>query len=51
MWYDHNDDNYSELPMLKDNTFRNETSFLKGGNQKLEVNMGSLHEYRYGGSS
>ena len=21
MWYDHNGDNYSELPVLKDNTF------------------------------
>ena len=26
MWYDHNDDSCSELPMLKDNTFRSETS-------------------------
>ena len=49
MWYDHNDDNYSELPMLKDNTFGANFFFLTGGNQKLEVNMGSLHEYRYGG--
>jgi len=47
--YDHNDDNYSELPALKDNTFGANFFFLPSENQKLEVNMGSLHEYRYGG--
>ena len=48
-WYDHNGDNYSELPHLKDNTFGANFFFLPSGNQKLEINMGSLHEYRYGG--
>lgn len=48
-WYDHNDDNYSELPVLKDNTFGANFFFLPSDNQKLEVNLGSLHEYRYGG--
>ena len=49
MWYDHNDDNYSELPVLKDNAFGANFFFLASENQKLEMNMGSLHEYRYGG--
>ena len=49
MWYDHNDDNYSELPELKDNTFGANFFFLFSENQKMEFNIGSLHEYRYGG--
>ena len=48
-WYDHNEDNYSELPVLKDNTFGTNFFFLPSDNQKLEINIGSLHEYRYGG--
>ena len=47
--YDHNDDNYSELPTLKDNIFGANFFFLISENQKLEMSMGSLHEYRYGG--
>ncbi|MEE2699981.1 MAG: TonB-dependent receptor [Bacteroidota bacterium] len=47
--YDHNEDNYSELPELKDNTFGANFFFLPNKNQRLEMNMGSLHEYRYGG--
>ena len=49
MWYDHNGDNYSELPAIKDNTFGSNFFFLPSKNQKIEVNMGSLHEYRFGG--
>jgi len=49
MWYDHNDDNYSELPELQDNTFGANFFFLFSENQKMEFNIGSLHEYRYGG--
>lgn len=48
-WYDHNNDNYSELPNLKDNTFGANFFFLPSENQKIEVNLASLHEYRYGG--
>ena len=49
MWYDHNADNYSELPVLRDNTFGASLFFVPSDNQKIEINMGSLHEYRYGG--
>ena len=34
---------------LKDNTFGTNFFFLPSENQKIEVNLASLHEYRYGG--
>ena len=49
MWYDHNNDNFSELPALKDNTFGTSLFFIPYNKHKLEVNIGSIHEYRYGG--
>ena len=48
-FYDHNGDNFSELPKLKDNTFGANFFFLPRNNHKIELNFGSLHEYRYGG--
>ena len=48
-WYDHNEDNFSELPSLRDNTFGATLFLLPSKNQKLEANLGSIHEYRYGG--
>ena len=47
--YDHNGDNFSELPNLNDNTFGANFFFKPTDNQKIELNFGSLHEYRYGG--
>jgi outer membrane receptor for ferrienterochelin and colicins len=47
--YDHNGDNYSELPMLRANSFGANLFFKPDINQKLEVNFSSLNEYRYGG--
>ena len=47
--YDHNGDNFSELPSLKDNTFGANFFFIPKENQKIELNFGSIHEYRYGG--
>ncbi len=49
MWYDHNADNYSELPVLRDNTFGANLFFVPSDYQKIEISIGSLHEYRYGG--
>ena len=49
MWYDHNNDNFSELPTLKDNTFGANLFLIPYKNHKLELNLGSLYEYRYGG--
>ncbi|MEX0987817.1 MAG: TonB-dependent receptor [Bacteroidales bacterium] len=47
--YDHNGDNYSELPELKNNSFGANMFFKPTHNQKLELNITSLYEYRYGG--
>ncbi len=48
-WYDHNTDNFSELPALDDNAFGANFFFLPSVNKRLEFNICSLHEYRYGG--
>ena len=47
--YDHNGDNYSELPQLKNNSFGANFYFLPKENQKLEASISSINEYRYGG--
>lgn len=47
--YDHNGDNFSELPALTNNSFGLNSFFNLNENQKLELNFSSMHEYRYGG--
>ena len=47
--YDANGDHYSELPELKDNTFGANFFFKPVKNQKLELSLSSINEYRYGG--
>ncbi len=47
--YDHNDDNYSELPELENTSFGTNMFFLPNENQKLEINLSNLNEFRYGG--
>jgi len=47
--YDHNGDNFSELPRLENNSFGANLFFKPTHNQKLELNFSSLREYRYGG--
>ena len=47
--YDANGDNFSELPQLKDNTFGANFFFKPAKNQKLELSLSSINEYRYGG--
>lgn len=47
--YDHNDDNYSELPELRSNSFGANAFYQPTPNQKLELNISSIYEYRYGG--
>lgn len=47
--YDHNDDNFSELPELKNNSFGITSFFKPTHNQKIELSVSSLYEYRYGG--
>lgn len=48
-WYDHNGDNFSELPEIKNNSFGANLFFQPTKNQKIEVSISSLNEYRYGG--
>ncbi len=48
-WYDHNNDNFSELPLLRNNSFGVTSFFIPATNQKIELNLSSLYEYRYGG--
>lgn len=47
--YDHNKDNYSELPELENNSFGLNMFFLPSEQEKIELSMSSLHEFRYGG--
>jgi len=47
--YDANGDNFSELPELKNLSFGTNMFFLPTDNQKLEVSLSKLNEYRYGG--
>lgn len=47
--YDHNGDNFSELPELKSNSFGLTSFLLPNPNQKIEFNLSSLYEYRFGG--
>jgi len=48
-YYDHNGDNFSELPKLKNNSFGVNLFLLPSENQKLELSLSSMYEYRYGG--
>lgn len=48
--YDHNDDGFSEMPALQNNSFGFNSYFRLNQNQKLEMNFASLHEYRRGGN-
>lgn len=47
--YDHNDDNYSELPKLENTSFGANLFILPSDNQKIEVNISNMNEFRYGG--
>ena len=47
--YDHNGDNFSELPALKNQAIGTNLFYLPNSSQKLEVSFSTLQEYRYGG--
>lgn len=47
--YDHNGDNYSEIPSMKNSSFGSNLFYLPRDNQKIELNISHLNEYRYGG--
>ncbi|MGB0805466.1 MAG: TonB-dependent receptor [Salibacteraceae bacterium] len=48
-YYDHNEDNFSELPQLNNTSFGTNLFFQPTKNQKLEVSLSNLNEYRFGG--
>ncbi len=47
--YDHNGDNFSELPQITNNSFGINSFFQLDEDQKIEANFSSTYEYRYGG--
>ncbi len=47
--YDHNGDNYSEMPSLNNNSFGLNSFFRLNEKQLLQINFSSMHEFRYGG--
>ncbi|TLX74037.1 TonB-dependent receptor [Labilibacter sediminis] len=48
--YDHNDDGFSEMAHLKNNSFGLNAFILPSANQKIEFSLSSMYEYRYGGN-
>ncbi len=48
-FYDANDDNFSEIPLIENTSVGASMFFLPHRNQKLELNMSNIHEYRFGG--
>ena len=48
-WYDANGDNFSEIPALDNTAFGATLFFQPAENQKIDVNLGTINEYRYGG--
>uniref|UniRef100_UPI004049794E TonB-dependent receptor n=1 Tax=Flavobacterium sp. TaxID=239 RepID=UPI004049794E len=48
-WYDHNGDNFSELPKLENTSIGANIFFIPTENQKVELSLSNMNEYRYGG--
>ena len=48
-FYDHNDDNFSEIPLIDNTSLGANFFFLPNDNQKLELSISNLNEYRFGG--
>jgi len=48
-FYDHNGDNFSEIPLIENTSVGVNMFFLPNDNQKLEVSLSNLNEYRFGG--
>lgn len=47
--YDHNGDNFSEIAMIKNTAIGTNMFFIPNENQKLELNISYMDEYRFGG--
>lgn len=48
-FYDANGDNFSEIPTIKNTSIGANLFFLPKENQKVELNISNIHEYRFGG--
>ncbi len=47
--YDHNGDNFSELPLIENRSVGANAFYLPTENQKIELSVSNLKEHRYGG--
>lgn len=47
--YDANGDNFSEIPLVKNTAIGANMFLLPGKDQKVELNVSRIHEYRFGG--
>lgn len=48
-YYDANGDNFSEIPIIENNSVGANMFFKPTENQKLEISLSNLNEYRFGG--
>lgn len=48
-YYDANGDNFSEIPLIENNSIGANLFFKPTENQKLELSLSNLNEYRFGG--
>ena len=48
-FYDHNGDDFSEIPLIENTSLGVNMFYLPKDNQKLEVSLSNLNEYRFGG--
>ena len=48
-FYDHNDDNFSEIPLIENTSIGANAFFLPTENQKIELSLSNLNEFRLGG--
>lgn len=47
--YDHNGDNFSEVPLIENSALGTNLFLLPSENQKIELSLSHISEYRYGG--
>jgi outer membrane receptor for ferrienterochelin and colicins len=48
-FYDHNGDNFSEIPLIENTSLGTNLFIRPRSNQKLELSLSNLNEYRFGG--
>ena len=48
-FYDANDDQFSEIPLLQNRTLGANMYLMPAENQKIELSISNIHEYRFGG--